>query len=135
MLLQKNKYSKYICDSPPLVASSSWSLKAPSTPTPAWRSPSHHSRQTAKTIDEEKAVRTQALEAARNRLAELRQKVDTKEGDSVRLDERIEAVTLAVATKAEECEAKKGEIAAIKASQKVRVVLPATTVSVYIINS
>lgn len=57
---------------------------------------------------------------------ELRQQVDTREGDNLRLDERIGVVKLAVATKAEECEAKKAEIAAMEASRKVRAVLSGT---------
>lgn len=61
--------------------------------------------------------------------------MDNSEGDNVRLDERIKVVTLAVTTKAEECEAKRGEIAAMKASQKVRAVYPLLRYFVHILNS
>lgn len=80
----------------------------------------------AKTIEEEKNLRTQQLEAAQKRLVELRQQVETREGDNVRLDQRVEAMKLAVASKGDACEAKKAEIAALETGRKVRAVLPAT---------
>lgn len=130
LFIKSTRYVDGSCKPPPLVASASWSLRAPPPPNPAWRPLVHHPRQTAKTFDEEKALRTQALGAAQTRLAELKQQVDTKEGDNVRLDDRIRAMKLAVATKAEECEATKGDIAAMEASRKVRAVLPSTTVCI-----